>query len=135
VRQRAVRVLSEEWSIAVDLSRRRATLRRRGRAVRSFPVAVGTAAYPTPTGRFGVTDRLSTGGPGSAYGCCILALSGHQPHVPQDWPGGDRIAIHGTNEPASVGTAASHGCLRASERTMRLLIARIPLGTQVTIHA
>jgi lipoprotein-anchoring transpeptidase ErfK/SrfK len=135
VRAGAGKVLRETWRIRVDLSEHRGELLHRGTHYATFPLAVGTAAYPTPTGRFGVTDRLSTGGTGSPYGCCALALTGHQPNVPQDWPGGDRIAIHGTNEPASVGTAASHGCLRASEETMRMLIAKVPLGTQVVIRA
>jgi hypothetical protein len=128
------RVLRETWSIDVVLHERRAVLRHRGRAAYRFAVAVGTAAYPTPTGRFAVTDRLRTGGPASPYGCCILALTARQPHVPQDWPGGDRIAIHGTDEPATVGTAASHGCLRASAAAMRVLMARVPLGTPVRIR-
>lgn len=135
VRADRVKLLRETWRIRVDLSQRRGVLLHQGRRYAAFPVAVGTPTYSTPTGTFGVTDRLSTGGPGSPYGCCVLALTGHQPNVPQDWPGGDRIAIHGTNDPASVGTAASHGCLRASERTMRLLIAKVPLGTQVVIRA
>jgi lipoprotein-anchoring transpeptidase ErfK/SrfK len=106
----------------------------KGKRQTSFPVAVGAPATPTPPGRYGVTDRLSTGGAGSPYGCCVLALSGHQPDVPQDWPGGDRLAIHGTSAPETIGQAASHGCLRASEKTMRLLIAKVPLGTQVVIR-
>lgn len=135
VRADRVRLLRETWRIRVDLSQRRAVLLHQGRRYAAFPVAVGMPAYATPTGTFGVTDRLSTGRPGSTYGCCVLALSGRQPNVPQDWPGGDRLAIHGTNEPASVGTAASRGCLRASARTMRMLIAKVPLGTQVVIRA
>ncbi len=127
-------LLRETWSIRVDLSRRRATLRHQGRRYWSFPVAVGAPGTETPTGTFGVTDRLRTGGPGSGYGCCVLALSGHQPDVPQDWPGGDRIAIHGTSAPRTVGTAASHGCLRAGDEAMRILMRRIPLGTQVVIR-
>lgn len=135
VRYPAVRLLRETWAIDVDLSARRAVLQHLGRRYFAFPVAVGSAVYATPTGLFGVTDRLRTGGPGSPYGCCVLALSGRQPHVAQDWPGGDRIAIHGTDEPWTVGTAASHGCLRATERAMHLLMARVPLGTPVRIHA
>lgn len=50
-------------------------------------------------------------------------------------PGGDRIAIHGTDDPASVGTAASHGCMRVGDSDIRLLIAKVPLGTPVVIHA
>ena len=135
VRQKDVKLLRETWQVRVDLSQRRGVLYHQGKRYAAFPLAVGTPTYATPTGRFGVTDRLDTGGAGSPYGCCVLALTGHQPHVPQDWPGGDRIAIHGTNDPASVGTAASHGCLRASERTIRMLMAKVPLGAQVVIRA
>jgi hypothetical protein len=131
---RDVRVLRETWSITVSLSKRRAVLRHSGRRYLAFSLGIGTAAYPTPTGRFAVTDRLRTGGAGSPYGCCVLALTAHQPHVPQDWPGGDRVAIHGTNAPSSVGGAVSHGCLRASTKTMRTLMARVPLGTPVVIR-
>lgn len=134
VRQDDVKLLREQWSIVVDLSDRRAALRFKGRLHRSFPVAVGAAGTPTPTGRYGVTDRLSTGGPGSPYGCCVLALTGRQPNVPQDWPGGDRIAIHGTSAPLSIGQAASTGCLRAGEGAMRMLIDKVPLGTPVVIR-
>jgi len=134
VRQREVRMLRETWKIVVDLSERRGTLLHMGKRYRSFSLAVGSPIYATPTGRFGVTDRLHLG-PGGPYGCCALALSAHQPHVPQDWPGGDRIAIHATNDPASVGQAVSHGCLRASDETIRLLMAKVPLGSQVLIHA
>lgn len=134
VRADRVRLLREQWSIVVDLSDRQATLRFKGRPYRSFPVAVGKDSTPTPPGRYGVTDRLSTGAAGSSYGCCVLALSGRQPNVAQEWPGGDRLAIHGTNAPASIGQAASSGCLRASERSMRLLIAKVPLGSRVVLR-
>jgi hypothetical protein len=135
IRARDARLLRETWTIEVDLSARRAVVRHQGKRYARFPVAVGGPATPTPAGRFGVTDRLRTGGPGSPYGCCVLALSGRQRDVPQDWPGGDRIAIHGTNAPASVGQAVSHGCLRASAEDLRLLMARIPLGSLVTVRA
>lgn len=133
VRQDQVELLRELWRIDVDLSDRRAILRRKGMRVRSFPVAIGAPGTSTPPGRYGVTDRLTTGDAGSTYGCCVLALSGRQPNVRQDWPGGDRLAIHGTNAPASIGQATSAGCPRASEEAMRLLIAKVPLGTQVVI--
>lgn len=135
LRSDQVRVLREPWSIRVDLSEREATLRRRDRVVARFPVAVGSPVHPTPRGTFGVTDRLTTGGAGSSYGCCVLALSGRQPAVPQDWPGGDRLGIHGTSAPGTIGTAASLGCLRASEEAMRLLLRHVPLGARVAIRA
>ena len=50
------------------------------------------------------------------------------------WTGGDQIAIHGTNEPASIGRAASLGCLRVGSRGLRVLERMVPLGTPVVIH-
>ena len=100
-----------------------------------FPVAVGGPGTPTPTGRFAVTDKLLTEDPSSPYGCCILALSAHQPHTVQGWGGGDRIAIHATDLPETIGSAASLGCLRAPAADVRRLVRSVPLGTVVTIRA
>jgi len=134
LRSTAAGLLREQWAITVDLSARRATLRKLGRRVLTFPVAVGAPEHPTPPGRYGVTDRLRTAAAGSPYGCCILALTGHQPEVPQGWTGGDRLAIHGTSDPASVGAPVSHGCLRAGGQALRFLMRRVPLGTPVVVR-
>ena len=113
---------------------RRITVRHEGKVVRRITAAVGAPSSPTPTGRFGVTDtlRLTGGGP---YGCCAIALTARQPRIPQGWSGGDRVAIHGTDAPSSIGHAVSHGCLRTREDDLRWLLARIPLGTRVDVVA
>lgn len=129
----AVRLLRERWEIVVDRSERRLHLRRDGREVDAFPVAVGRPGSPTPVGRFAVTDRLVTK-PGSPYGCCILALSGRQTRLPPGWPGGDRLALHGTTT-GIVGGAYSSGCVRIREPDLRRLMDRIPVGTRVTVRA
>lgn len=123
------------WSVAVSLSRREVVVRRAGRVKQRFRAAIGSPSTPTPTGRFAVTDKLLTRNPASVYGCCILALSAHQPHTPQGWGGGDRVAIHATNLPETIGTAASLGCLRAPAEEARRLVRTVPLGTIVTIRA
>jgi hypothetical protein len=130
----ALRVRRTAYSLHADLSRRRLELRRFGRPVRRIEVAVGRPGSETPTGRFSVTDKLDGARFGSYYGCCIVALSGHQPHLPAGWPGGDRLAIHGTDSPDTIGSAASAGCLRASASDLRLLMRRLPLGTPVFIR-
>ena len=89
----------------------------------------------TPTGRFAVTDKLSGPRFGPYYGCCILALNGKQPNLPAGWQGGNRLAIHGTNSPGTIGAAASAGCLRAGDADLRLLMRRVPLGTPVFIRS
>jgi L,D-transpeptidase-like protein len=118
--------------IRADLSRHRLELHYAKRLLNRFPVTVGSETSPTPLGNYAVTDGLVGRGLGPWYGCCVLALSGHQDHLPPGWIGGNRIAIHGT--PGSVGGADSHGCLRASDPNMISLFARVPLGTPVFIH-
>jgi lipoprotein-anchoring transpeptidase ErfK/SrfK len=118
-------------SISVDLSARVLTLRKDGVVAARIDVAIGARASPTPVGVFAVTDKLPGRRFGSVYGCCILALSAHQPLLPHGWrPGDYRVAIHGGG---GIGAAVSAGCLHASERSLRYLMAHVPLGTPVTI--
>jgi lipoprotein-anchoring transpeptidase ErfK/SrfK len=131
----ALRVRTTRWSLVADLSRRTLTLRRDGHAVRRASVAVGAAGSATPTGRFAVTDKLSGSNYGPYYGCCILALSGHQTNTPAGWKGGDRLAIHGTSAPGTIGTAASAGCLRAADADLEVLMRTVPVGTPVLVYA
>lgn len=119
------------YSLRASLSQRTLELRYGGRVLGSYTVSVGAAGSDTPRGRFAITDALIYGG-SPYYGCCALALSGHQEHLPVGWLGGDRIAIHGT--PGPVGYAASSGCIRATDETMRTLFRRVPLGTPVFVR-
>src|SRR5205085_2257258 len=77
--------------IRVSLSQRRLSLVDGRRTVRTIPVAIGRSGSATPTGTFAVTDKLSGSSFGPYYGCCILALSGHQTHTPPGWQGGDLV--------------------------------------------
>ena len=120
--------------IVVSLSRRSLSLKAGRRTVRTAAVAIGRPGSETPKGRFAVTDRISGAAFGPYYGCCILALSGHQPHTPAGWQGGDRLAIHGTDSPGVIGTAVTAGCLRASDSDLHVLMQRVPLGTPVVIR-
>ena len=121
-------------AISVDLSRRTVELRRGKRVLKRLEVAVGRPGSPTPRGRFAVTDKIAGSRYGSYYGCCILALNGTQPNLPAGWRGGNRLAIHGTNAPGSIGMASSAGCLRASDADLRTLMRNVPLGTPVFVH-
>jgi L,D-transpeptidase catalytic domain len=123
------------WSVHADLSKRMLFVRREGRTVRRMRVAIGRPGNSTPRGRFSVTDKLRVTDPDSPYGCCVLALTGHQTNLPADWPGGDRLAVHATRDLASIGRPASLGCLRMRSRQARWLIETIPLGTPVFVQA
>jgi L,D-transpeptidase catalytic domain len=135
IREDRARLASTNLSIHVDRSARRLTLRREGRALRSFSVAVGRPGTETPTGRFAVTDKLRPDDPASPYGCCLLALSGHQTKLIAGWPGGDRLAIHATPSLWTVGRAASLGCMRGRPGDVRRLMRTVPAGTPVFIRS
>jgi lipoprotein-anchoring transpeptidase ErfK/SrfK len=135
IRASAVRLGGTDLAVRVDRSARRLELLRGRRVLRRMPVAVGRPGTPTPLGRFAVTDKLRTGRADSPYGCCALALSGHQPRLIDGWPGGDRLAIHATPQPETIGRAASLGCMRVPTGGVRELMRRLPLGTPVFIRA
>jgi lipoprotein-anchoring transpeptidase ErfK/SrfK len=124
-----------DYDITVDRSEHRATLRRDGRSVLRFPVAVGRPGNETPVGRYAVTDNLRLTDPTSPYGCCALALTGHQTRLVPGWIGGDRLAIHGTPQSETIGKAVSLGCMRAPRRVMQRLIRTVPLGAPVFVRA
>lgn len=125
-----LRFETTEFSIHASLSERTVELRRAGEVEQRFPVTIGAPGSDTPTGRFGVTD-LIIGGLNPVYGCCAIALTAHQPDLPEGWIGGDRVAIHGTT--SAVGSASSTGCLRATNEDVEKLTRTIPLGAPVFV--
>jgi lipoprotein-anchoring transpeptidase ErfK/SrfK len=131
----ATRPGATDVSLRVDRSRRELTVRRGRHVLRRLPVAVGRPDTPTPTGRFAVTDHLRAEGPDSPYGCCAVALSGHQTKLLPGWPGGDRLAVHGTPQPETIGRPVSLGCMRARARDLRFLMRTVPLGAPVFVRA
>ena len=119
--------------IVIRLGARSLELRRDGKVLRRFTVGIGAPGSPTPTGRFAVTDELRGAKYSPVYGCCILALSARQSKLPSSWRGGDRIAIHGTNVPSTIGRNLSTGCVHAAGSDLRYLMRIVPLGTPVSI--
>jgi lipoprotein-anchoring transpeptidase ErfK/SrfK len=130
VHRSQVRLAHDDYALEVDLSAHEVKVWRMGHLMRRIRVAIGGPSSPTPTGEFAVTDKLSRYYP-SLYGCCVVALSAHQPHLRPGWRGGDRVAIH---EGRGLGSAVSNGCLHARASDMHYLMKRLPLGTQVVIH-
>ncbi len=120
-------------AITVDLGARSLVWTRDGRVVLETPVAVGTDDNPTPKGRFFVTDLLQNEDPGGAYGPFAAGVAAHSDTL-SDFAGGDgQIGLHGTNEPWSIGRAASHGCVRVPNDVITSIATSVALGTPVTV--
>lgn len=125
---------STRVQVHIDLSDHRLTVSKFGHTLFGLPAATGAPASPTPQGEYFVTDRIPFAAGGS-LGTFAFGISGIQPNLPPGWSGGNQLAIHGTNDPSSIGTSASAGCLRVSERGLDRLLPLLKLGTPVIVEA
>ena len=136
---------SRGWVKAADVSLSRATDRivvdtstrilrhfRDGKVIHRFRVGVGKPTTPTTPGHFFVWARLQPSDPNGQYGTYLLGLSAFS-EVLTDWPGGGRMAIHGTVDPTDRGREVSFGCVRVFNEQMDQL-TDVPMGTSVVIR-
>jgi L,D-transpeptidase catalytic domain len=119
--------------ILVDLDRRHIELIRGSQVVFQSTAAVGSPESPTPTGYFYVTEVLKLTTPDSAYGPYALGLSGFSNTYYSFDGGPGQIAIHGTDEPSSIGEYASHGCIRLGDAEITTLASLVEAGTPVQV--
>ena len=133
VRASAIELQPVDLRIEVDVSRRELTLFRAGKRQFSATVAVGGGAAPPPRGPNTVYKRHSPTAPTGPEGPGALGISAFSP-VLTGWAQGGPVAIHGTNEPWSIGHAVSNGCIRLPNDTLLRLFKIVPPGTQVIIH-
>ena len=130
-----VRLAEADERVVVDLSERRLVRLREGKPVARVDVAIGSAATPTPPGRYFVWAKVRTDRPSGPYGSFILGLSGFSEAIEPwtEWPGQPRLAIHGTDDPADAGHAVSKGCVRVLNSLLGGL-RDVPMGTPVVIQ-
>ena len=119
--------------VVVDVRAKSLTLYRAGRPVLRTAVAVGSPQTPTPLGHYYVNQRLIPTDPAGPYGPGALGISAFS-NVLTGWAQGGPIAIHGTNEPWSIGHAVSNGCIRVHNDVLRRLFRVTPAGTPVVIR-
>jgi hypothetical protein len=133
VRAADVEVAAVHTRILVDVSSRRLTFFRNGRPKITATVAVGSNATPTPTGTYYVNQRLIPRDTSGPFGPGAIGVSAFS-DVLTGWAQGGPIAIHGTNQPWSIGHAVSNGCIRVQNDVLRRLFAGSLAGTPVIIR-
>ncbi len=135
ISEQDTRALVTAWAIVVELAARRVNVYDDAHRIRSFEAVVGKPSTPTPTGQFFVEETLqmSAGEPGGPFALALSARS----NVLQEFEGGPgQIAIHGReNLGGTLGSAASHGCIRLATASIDWLAAHVGPGTPVTIEA
>ncbi len=143
VRARKPKITDEDLgkTIVVDVSERRVRLFDGADLEKAYRCAVGTPSFPTPRGRFEIVQKrymptwinpapngwgadmpaMIPPGPSNPLGTRALNISA---------PG---IRFHGTTKIGSIGTAASHGCMRMVRSDIEDLYERVDVGTPVFI--
>ncbi len=118
--------------IVVSLEDHKLALVENGEPVKVFPVAVGKPSTPSPEGRFTIARKVAN----PTYhhnGRTVLPGPGNP--VGTRWMGLSKAGygIHGTNEPRSIGKAASHGCIRMARPDLEELYALVQVGDTVEL--
>jgi len=109
------------YRITVDIIQRKLVLAQVDETIGVYPVAVGKPQTPTPIGDWKIIQKQVD--PGGPFGARWMRLS-----VPFGGYG-----IHGTDNPPSIGTAASHGCIRMYNEDVIKVYDIVPVGTPVKI--
>ncbi len=118
--------------IVVSLPERKLAVLDQGQVVKTYPVAVGAEASPSPTGEFRITSKVTDP---TYYRPGMIVTPGPANPLGSRWLGLDleHYGIHGTNEPQSIGQAASHGCIRMANSDVEDLFALASTGDMVEI--
>jgi len=120
--------------VLVSISDRKLAVLENGNVIRTFPVSVGSAVSPSPTGEFQIVNRLAN--PTYYHPSTVIPPGNDNPIGPR-WIGLSQkgFGIHGTNQPRSIGHAASHGCIRLSNRDIVQFFQMVSVGDAVSIRS
>lgn len=127
--------------ITIDQSAFKLRLFKNLKVVRTYRVAVGQRGYPTPNGRFSIQSKQinpvwsvpNSPWAGELAGSTVGGGSAANP-LKARWMGvAGSIGIHGTSLGHSIGTRASHGCIRMHVPDVKALYKRVSVGTPVLI--
>jgi lipoprotein-anchoring transpeptidase ErfK/SrfK len=122
-----------ERRIVISIPDRKLALIEDGVEVKVYPVAVGRRVTPSPTGTYHIANRVKNP---TYYRPGVVIPPGKSNPVGTRWIGLSirGYGIHGTDEPRSIGHAASHGCIRMRRHDIEDLFARVRVGDVVEFH-
>jgi lipoprotein-anchoring transpeptidase ErfK/SrfK len=133
VRSASVGLTLDSYRVVVDTARHELTTFRGGRVVMRATVGIGKPATPTPRGAFYIVQELKMVPATGPYGTYAFGLSAHSSVLKTFGTGDAQVALHGTNEPASIGQNWSNGCVHMRDGVANWMARTLPLGTPVQI--
>ena len=133
VKDGAVSLALDPYRVQVSLAKHRVTVWDGNKVILDAPAGVGRSVLPTPRGTYYIVSLLKQPDPYGLYGPYAFGLSAFSDVLYSFGSGPGEIGLHGTNDPAALGTDVSHGCIRISNANITKLASLLPLGTPVRI--
>ena len=129
----AADAFAEEKRIIVSIPDRKLLLLDGSKVLKIYDIAVGAPSTPSPSGEFQIVNRVPHP---TWYGHGKIVGPGSQNPLGSRWMGlsAKGYGIHGTNAPASIGKAASHGCIRMRKHDIEELFDLVDVGVPVEMH-
>ena len=134
----ALRPLSENYEIVLNVAAKKVTLYNNGQAVKEYPVGVGTSFTPTPLGEFKIVRKIHNPGWLNPYRQSQITPPSDSGPIGRYWLGfamnkkNQEFGLHGTGDLNSVGKASTHGCIRLYPQDIKELFSLVMIGT--TVH-
>lgn len=122
-----------ERRIIVSIPDRKLAIVVAGQVLKVYPIAVGAPGTPTPSGEYKVVNRLTDP---TYYKPGLVVPPGQANPLGRRWVGLSLkgLGIHGTNDPSSIGSAASGGCIRMHNEDAEELFELVRVGDVVELH-
>jgi lipoprotein-anchoring transpeptidase ErfK/SrfK len=126
-------------NLLLNLRQRRLYVYKGDKIIAKYPVAIGKKGWETPVGEWQVMEKVKNPG-WTNFKTGEVMKPGKENPLGVRWigwwtDGEDVIGFHGTPNIKSIGTAASHGCVRMYNRDVRALYPLVKVGTTVKVVA
>ena len=130
--------LSPVTRLEVSISRRTVTAFNGETRLKTYPVAVGREGWSSPIGEHRVLQTIEYPAWQNPFTGDVIPSKDPENPLGDRWigfwtDGKDWSGFHGTPNRSSVGTAASHGCIRMYNEDVRELFSQVKVGTIVKV--
>lgn len=124
--------------LVIRLRDRKVYVYERDQVKATFPIAIGRSGWETPTGEHQILQMIKDPSWQNPFNGTVIPAGPDNP-LGTRWigfwtDGQNYIGFHGTPNENSVGTAASHGCIRMYNRDVVQLFEMVEVGTVVRVE-
>jgi lipoprotein-anchoring transpeptidase ErfK/SrfK len=124
-------------NLTIKLNEKRVYVYKGDQLVTKYPIAIGKKGWETPTGEWQIMEKIKNPA-WTSFKTGEVFAPGRENPLGARWigfwtDGKDVVGFHGTPDLKSIGTAASHGCVRMRNRDVKALFRLVKVGTTVTV--